>query len=174
MIKQTQRKYEFTGEEKIHKGRALRRIYRVSDGLIGGWLETEENLDHRGDCFVYEEAWVYGNACVQDNAKASGYTRISGFAILRDKAHATGRTWINGRAVIKDRALIKDRAWVSDEACVCGNALLKGDAGVSDHAIVGKNAVVGGKAWIRGNSRIYSSTPIKKNERLINIVLLDD
>lgn len=53
-------KYEFTGEAKLAYGRTLRRIRRLSDGALGGWLESEHNLAQEGS------AWVYGNALVVD------------------------------------------------------------------------------------------------------------
>ena len=42
------KKYEFTGKTKNYKGRLLHRIRRISDGLVGGWIEKEENLSHEG------------------------------------------------------------------------------------------------------------------------------
>ena len=53
------KKYEFTGETKEFNGRILRRIKRMKDGLIGGWIETEKNLSQSGGCFVYDESMVY-------------------------------------------------------------------------------------------------------------------
>lgn len=37
------RKYEFIGEEIIINGRILKRIRRLNNGLIGGWIENESN-----------------------------------------------------------------------------------------------------------------------------------
>ena len=70
------KKYEFTGEIKMLLGRKLYRIKALIDfksvkaGELGGWIEKEENLSHRGN------AWVCGNAQVFDNAD---YTTIKGF-----------------------------------------------------------------------------------------------
>ena len=69
---QTQKKYEFTGETKQLAGRTLHRIRRLSDGVIGGWIEAEKNLSHEGTCWVSGNAQVYGNAQVSDNAKVYG------------------------------------------------------------------------------------------------------
>ena len=67
------KKYEFTGEVKLHLGRTLHRIRAcvsfgiVSKGDEGGWIEKEENLSHNGDAWVDGNACVYGNACVDGN-----------------------------------------------------------------------------------------------------------
>lgn len=70
----TTRKYEFTGEEKVEHGATLRRIRRLSNGEVGGWVEKEGNLSHVGGC------WVSGDAVVSDNAEVSGCAWVSGNA----------------------------------------------------------------------------------------------
>jgi hypothetical protein len=64
------KKYEFTGVTKLLGSIVLHQIKRVSDGLIGGWIEKEENLSHKNS------AWVYGNAQVSN---PSQLICISGF-----------------------------------------------------------------------------------------------
>ena len=54
-------KYEFTGEIKQYKSLELKQIRRVSDGLVGGWIENESNLSQEGNCFVSGDAKVYGD-----------------------------------------------------------------------------------------------------------------
>lgn len=58
------KKYELTGEPNDH---GLRRIRQLSDGALGGWIESEENLSQEGSCWVYGDARVYGNARVSGN-----------------------------------------------------------------------------------------------------------
>ena len=61
-------KYEFTGQTKTVNGVTVRQIKRISDGVIGGYIESEKNLDQNGDCFIYDNAVVYGNARVSGDA----------------------------------------------------------------------------------------------------------
>ena len=74
-------KYEFTEETKVKNGITLRRIRRISDGLIGGWIEKEENLSQDGDCFVSGDALVLGNAKVSGNANIYGNAKVYDNAI---------------------------------------------------------------------------------------------
>lgn len=161
-------KFAFTGETRKVDGRILRRIYRLSDGLIGGWLESESNLSHDGECFVYDSACAYGNSLVRDNARLRDNARMSGLVMLQDHAEVSGRAWATGKTVIRDRAVVTDRAWVGDEAVICDEARIQDDAGVSDRSIVGQRAIIGGSTWIRGNSRVYCSTPLCKHDRVID------
>ena len=76
------KKYEFTGETKKFLGRTLKRIKRISDGVIGGWIESEENLSHEGWCFIYDEARVYDEAIVCDEARVCGKAKVGSFKII--------------------------------------------------------------------------------------------
>lgn len=66
------KKYEFTGETKMLGGITLRRIRAlisfgsVTAGDVGGWIESEKNLSHASN------AWVYGNARVSGEAQVYG------------------------------------------------------------------------------------------------------
>ena len=61
------RKYELTDETKqfgsstLYRIRALRDFGDVKAGDLGGFVENETNLSHRGDC------WIANNALVCDN-----------------------------------------------------------------------------------------------------------
>jgi hypothetical protein len=72
------KKYEFTGETLEHKGVILKRIRRISDDLVGGWIQGENNLAHEGDCFVYHDAKVYGDAMVFGDCFVYHDVRVSG------------------------------------------------------------------------------------------------
>jgi len=72
------KKYEFTGETIKHDNRTLKRIRRLSDGLIGGFIESEHNLSHNGNAQVSDNAQVFGDALVSDDAKVFGDTQIYG------------------------------------------------------------------------------------------------
>ena len=81
------KKYEFTGETKNHYGVTLRQIRAlvtiigvVSSGDVGGWIESENCLDHSGDAWVYGNAWVYGDALVSGDARVYGDALVYGNA----------------------------------------------------------------------------------------------
>ena len=75
-----QAKYELTDNVKtvadrtLHQIRALRDIPRhaVKAGDLGGWIETENNLSHDGDC------WISGNASVWGDASRFSYELANG------------------------------------------------------------------------------------------------
>lgn len=66
------KKYELTDETKGERGVTLHRIralvdierYGVKAGDLGGWIESEANLDHKSEARVSGEARVFGDAWV--------------------------------------------------------------------------------------------------------------
>lgn len=66
------KKYEFTGEtikscgKVLHRIRAVRNFNGVEKGDLGGFIESEDNLSHDGN------AWIYGNAEVFGRARVYG------------------------------------------------------------------------------------------------------
>lgn len=66
-------KYEFTGKTKTVDGFVLNQIRALVNirkrgvrvGDLGGWIENESNLSHKGTCWVYSDAIVRGFALVE-------------------------------------------------------------------------------------------------------------
>lgn len=78
------KKYEYTGKTINHLDITLHQIRRLSDGSIGGFIESEENLSHYGNCFVYHNAKVTDSAVVSDNARVTGDAWVTGDAIVSE------------------------------------------------------------------------------------------
>ena len=98
------RKYEFTGETKqvellfrtvtLHRIKAVAEFGIVKAGDLGGWLEKEENLSHKG------KAWVWGNAEVCGDAKVWGNAEVCGDAKVCGDAEVWGNAKVCGDAEV--------------------------------------------------------------------------
>jgi acetyltransferase-like isoleucine patch superfamily enzyme len=72
------KKYKLTNISKTINGKTLYRIEAlknfvgISQGMAGGYVESEANLSQENDC------WIYGGVSVYDNAKILGNIRIAG------------------------------------------------------------------------------------------------
>ena len=119
----TNQKYKLTNKLNYVKGRNLYRIealrnidyYNVKRGDLGGWIESEDNLSQEGDCWVGDEACVYGKAQVKDNS------------------------YVYGKAQVYDEAILHDDSCVGDQACVCGDVELHNVIDVCGNAKLSKN-----------------------------------
>jgi hypothetical protein len=83
------KKYELTDESVEYDGhtlyriKSLRNFSSVKKGDLGGYIETEFNLSHVGDCWVYDDAKVFGSDSAWLCGHVGGNSKISGNCILK-------------------------------------------------------------------------------------------
>ena len=159
ILSKKEKKYELTDEVIEHNGHTLHRIKSLKDfnfgkthwvhkGDLGGFIESEKNLSQDGDCWVDDDAKVYQNAYIMDNA------------CIIDNAEIFGDTWVFDNAIISDYAKIYDKAKIDDDAKIGGYAWVFGESKVSDNAIVCGKAKIYGKAWIYGDAMVYAEAEV--------------
>ena len=140
------KKYKLTSESIEVKGKTLYRIEALKDfgeikkGDKGGFIESENNLEHEGD------AWVSDDACVYNNARVYGNARVS------DNSRVYGNSLVYGNARVSDNASVYDNASVSDNARVCGNVRVYGNTNVCGDAEIstGSDYIVFKNWWSSG------------------------
>ena len=131
------KKYELTNEIKnlpggvvLYRIRALKNFADIAAGDLGGFVQSERNLDQEGNAWVRNDAQVYGGAWVHGNARIFGNAQI------------TGQAEVGGNASVYEDAKVYGDAWVSGDAEVCGSALVCGEARVYG------SACISGSAWV--------------------------
>ena len=130
-----EKKYKLTDETIEVEGKVLYRIEALKDfceikkGDKGGFIESEDNLSHEGNAWVYDDACVYDNALVTDDACVSDNARVYNEARLSDNScvYNTARVYGNSR--------VYGTARLTDDACVCGTARVYDNDWVYDHAL---------------------------------------
>ena len=87
-MKEQKKKYELTDEfiehwsgKKLYRIRALVSFGAVVAGQLGGFIESENNLDQS----LSGDAWVYGNARVYGDAWVSGDARVRSYAVISER-----------------------------------------------------------------------------------------
>jgi carbonic anhydrase/acetyltransferase-like protein (isoleucine patch superfamily) len=130
---ETREKYEFVrgdtiqvGDFKLHRIRALRSFYGVKAGDLGGYIWKEDNLSHRGDCWVGGRAAVWGDGKVQDDARVIDNAIVCDGAVISDKAVVYGRAHVYGIAQVKHDANVGGRALVYGDALINQDRIVKG------------------------------------------------
>lgn len=163
-----ERKYEFTNFSIMYKGhrlhqiRALRSFGNIKKGTLGGFIESEFNLAHIGECWVTDNAFVYETACIIDNAYVCNDVRIYGEAC------------ISGDARIYSYAEVYDHAHIGGSATIRGNAKIYENAGIYDTAVVANFASVHGEAFITGDARIWDNAEVYGQARITNDATIQD
>ncbi|WP_375656314.1 hypothetical protein, partial [Bartonella sp. MR63HLJHH] len=118
-----QKKFALTNETRVFGKHVLYRIKALKDfadikaGTLGGFIEKEDNLSHEGNCWVYDEALVFKNGHVYENARVFGNAvtcgHIYGHARVYDNAIVAG--------YIYDNAYVYDNARVYENARIANN-----------------------------------------------------
>lgn len=171
------KKWEFTGETKVvtdeyEKPHTVKRIRRLSDGKVGGWIDTEDTLSQYGNCWIDDEAVVFNHSFVDGDAVVSGHAKVSN-CIIRDKAQVHGKARLYGSelygpSVVKSNAIVRGEASIDDGSLIDGNAVITGkatvwgsrvdqNARVDGEASVGRCSTVTGSAIVDGNSNVLSA-----------------
>ncbi|WP_375673902.1 hypothetical protein [Bartonella sp. TS82HLJMH] len=121
------RKYELTdetievGRKTLRRIRALRDLGDVKKGDLGGYIEKEDNLSHDGNCWVSDDAKVYGYAKVYGDVIIS----CSNFTYEDDVNY--GNVEIFGDAKVYDSARIYDAVKIFRNAEIRGLANIRGN-----------------------------------------------
>lgn len=156
---------EYEGH-KLYRIEALRDFANVKKGDRGGYVETQDNLSHDGNCWIYNDAKVYGqakvfeDALIWDNAEVFNHAEIYGKAQIRDNAE------VSGYSKVYDKAEVTDHANVFGLAKVFGNATLSNQAEVYVEAQVYGKAQVYGNAQVCGFAKVYGSAAVGNNAEI--------
>ena len=161
------KKYQRDKSDSIKvNGHTLYRIVALKDfadvkaGDKGGYVESEDNLSHEGDAWVYDDAKVFGKAFIYDNAKASDNAQVSG------NSHIFGNSKVFGNARVRDNSHISDNSQVFGRTLVLDNVRIFGNAKVFGNTFVYRNAWVFDNAQVSGNSHIYGKSKVFGNAKV--------
>lgn len=124
---------------------------QVKVGEIGGYIQSTSNLSQDGNCWVFDQAKVFGDATIDDNA------------IICDRAQVYDNAIVNGNAVIRDDVKIYECAAVSGNASIYSNVKIHGDAMIHGKPAISDNADISGDAVVYGQARVYHSAKVGDN-----------
>ena len=154
-----ERKYKFTGKTLEFQGRVLKQIEylryltkKVDKGVVGGWIESEDNLSHGGDCCVMDNAKVFGNARIIGNSE------ILDEAIVKENATILGNNIISKNAVIGADTIVDGACLITDNSQVYFYQVITNSTNESTN--YKEKAHVYGDSAIRGNSLIEATGEI--------------
>ena len=126
-----EKKYILTEETKEVGGRILHRIQAVRDfdavqkGDLGGWVESEENLSHDGNCWVFGDGRVFGNGKIFDNGRVFGDGEVFGNARIGVNAYISSPRsyFVQGPIGSRDEMCIRDRTYTGNLSLIRNHIL---------------------------------------------------
>ena len=100
---------EFSGV-KLHRIEALKDLSVVKKGDKGGFVQSEKNLSHDGDCWIFGNANVFGDANVFGSAKVYGDANVFGDAYVSGNANVYGSAKVSGDTTIRGFAKVSSHS----------------------------------------------------------------
>lgn len=134
---------------KVYRIKALRDFGTIRKGDIGGWVETEHNLSHEGNCWIHDNAYVINKARVYEDA-----------LVCSD-------AWVFDNAEVYGHAIISGEANIYHHAKVYGNAKVYGYGRVYNSAQVFGDAIIHGNARIKGTMKARKPVTVIDNSDVI-------
>lgn len=137
------------------------RFGKIQAGDKGGYVESEENLNHAGCCWIWDDAKVYSGATVHGDAQVCGKARVFDFAGVTNEAIVHGCAVVHGK-----KCLVCDAAEVCEDARIWSSrigdySIVKGDSIVQDSTVYSNSEILG-KCDIK-ECTIYWSTLMDVN-----------
>lgn len=145
---------------KLHRIIAARDIpeINVKKGQLGGYIESERNLSHRGTAWVfqtikdnktydgkvYEQASVIEGATVRGEARVHGKACLSGQFAAYDEAHLYGNFRGTGYGKAAGNVDARDNTMIKGSGCATDSVQMR------DNAIIGSNARASAGAILTG------------------------
>lgn len=151
------------GSLTLYRIEALRDFWQIKKGDLGGWIEKEDNLSQRGNCWVYKEAAVFQNAHVTGNAIVSGHAKVFGHAMVTDNVIVCCHAQIFGCAILQNDVSVYDKAKIHGNAKISNNAQIYNNVDVYDNAYVYGNAFIFDKVKIYDNVKLHGYVEIYGN-----------
>lgn len=134
------KKYELSDVVRNFGGKTLYRIrslvsisqINLKKDDLGGFVESEENLSQNGRCWIFDDALVYNNGKVYDNALIYDNVRVYNNAKCYENCIISGHSLISDFSKCYGESVISENSLVFNNSSVYGNCKLYGIAEVSN------------------------------------------
>ena len=163
-------KYELLSDDTItlnnitlRRIRALKDFGTIKKGTLGGYIESDNNLSHNGTAWIHDNAKVFGDALITDDAHVHRNAIIKDKTLIEDDAFVTDNAIIQDHASVSDSAIIRDNARIYNNASVYGNALIQDKASISGNAQIYEYAVITGTSQVTDNTLVYGKATLRGN-----------
>ena len=137
--------------------------------MLGGYVESCDNLDQDG------RAWISEDAIACENAVVCGDAVLTDHAVARGNAYVGKNAMMTGHAIAQDDAAICG-GLLTGKSCVCGYAVIRQDEQTLCAPIIDGSAriygEISGNVVCRGNAVVLPGT--KLDNRTQDCFVLED
>lgn len=130
--KRPPKKYVLTDETRVEFGTVLYRIKAVRafdevvEGQLGGFVESEYNLSHDGNCWIAQNALAMNRSKVRQNAWLMDECKLMAFADI------SGDVCLFDRVVLHGKVVVYGSVQIYGDTTIGGRIHLRGDLRLND------------------------------------------
>lgn len=136
----------------------------VKKGDLGGWVQSEDNLSQSGKCWIFDDAKVFGNAIIRDNATISDQAESYNNAIICNSADILDYSRVFGNAMVLNSARIFSNSRIFDSAIIGAKSQIYSSS-------IHGNAIVCTERRLCENSEIYGDAKILGDPTVSNMMI---
>lgn len=151
---------EETNKNGLFRIQALRSFSDVTEGDHGGFVQDEDNLSHKGNCWIYDNAEVRDQARVKDNAVLRGQAVAKSCSQIREEAVLDYKCKVTDNAIVQGNAIVRGRATVSGNSLIFGGAVIQTEAHVTEFAQISEDAIICGESYVSGWVRVEGQAAV--------------
>ena len=180
------RKYELTnismefGIKTLYRIRALKDFSDVKVGDLGGWVQSEDNLSQKGECWIYDEAKCMDNARMYDDSCMYGYSEMYDSSRMHGDSKMHNYSEMHDYSIMYSYSKMYDNAEMHDNSKMYGNSIMYGNSMMFDYsemfddsAMYG-NSTMNGYSIMFGNSELYDDSEMHGRSRMYGDSILKD
>jgi UDP-3-O-[3-hydroxymyristoyl] glucosamine N-acyltransferase len=183
LLRKESKKESRSGDTTVYRIEALRDFsyYDAMCGVIrtvrcgdkGGWLQSEKNLSHEGNCWVAHESVVCGKSLVCGDAVILHESFVGDFSRVQRNSCVAGLSSVKDNALVSDNTKLIGRASIYGNAFVLDSSMVLGDAMIGSNVTLQGNSVVSGRARLSGNVRLNGRSVVSGCARVSGDVSLE-
>ena len=168
------KKYEILMDKKntiewkghtLHRIKALRDFGDIRKGDIGGYVENENNLSHKGNC------WIYDDAKVMDDSIMYDYSRICDKSELHDDSRMYNYSKMYDYSELHNNSIMNDDSEMHDNSKMYGNSIMYDYSEMHGDSELNNQVKLYGKLFSKVDEFIEIQNP---NGRLVTCIRKGD
>ena len=137
----------------LYRIRALRDFGDIRKGDIGGFVENENNLSHKGNCWIYDDAKAMDDSIMYDNS------RICDKSELHDDSEMYNYTRMYDYSELHNNSIMNDNSEMHDISKMYGNSIMYDDSEMYGDSELNNQVKLYGKLFSKVDEFIEIQNP---------------
>ena len=169
------RKYELTDITMRYEGRTLYRIRALKDfadvkkGKLGGWVQTEDNLSQKGNCWIYNNAKCMDNARMYDNSTMFDRSEMHDNTIMYDYSRMHGNSAMYDYSRMLDYTTMYGNSEMHDYSKMCDNSEMHEGSKMYNNSIISEHGEMWKNGVLDGDKNLYGKL-VSKVDKFIDVI----